>query len=233
MKTLYRAAFSAAIIFSIHAGAQEGPSQVPVQFTRTYAPLGFDDNDNIQIVGEGAFPNSCYRQAETKVAVDHPGKTITLAPTAYKYGGMCLQVILPYDHVVDIGLLQKGTYTIVQDGKSIGHIDIRKSAVRDPDDYMYAPISQAYFQSRGTSNQVYLTGDFPLSCWKLKQVKFDIQPDVLVIQPIAEVDPSLPCTPGKFHFETATEVGSMKPGRYLLHVRSMNGKSVNNLIDIR
>ena len=224
--------FLAASVCSVYVSAQTAPTQVAAHFNKLYVPIGFDDNDNVQIVGEGVFPNSCYRQAETKVQIDATTKTVILAPTANKYDGMCLQVMLPYSHVIELGLLSQGVYTVLQDGKSIGKIDVRKSSVREPDDFMYAPIEQAYFHSQGSSNQVYLTGDFPTSCWRLKKVNFDIQPDVLVIQPIVEIDNSVPCTPGKFHFETATEMGSIPSGRYLLHVRSMNGKSVNNLVDV-
>lgn len=232
MKQLKSAFIFAALIFSSQAFAQGSPTQVPVAFARTYIPLGFDDNDNVQIVGEGAFPNSCYRPAETKIQVDHAAKTVTISPSAYKYDGMCLQVILPYNHVLEVGILQTGTYTVLQDAKPVGKIEIRHSSVREADDFMYAPISQAYFQSRGVSNQVYLTGDFPMSCWKLRRVDFEIQPQVLLIKPIIEVDNSVPCNAGKFHFETATELGGISPGRYLLHIRSMNGKSVNNLVDV-
>ena len=65
-------------------------------------PDGFVSNDTAQIVGEGMFSNSCYRHAETTVRVDHVNKTIHVGPVAYKYNGYCLQVILPFDRVVDV-----------------------------------------------------------------------------------------------------------------------------------
>ncbi len=234
---LVKSAFAIlALLFAVQQASAENhtPMLVPVNFKKIYIPDGFDDNDNVQIVGEGLFANSCYRFAETKVRVDHNTKTIHLGPLAYKYPGYCLMVILPFDRTVDVGILKEGTYTIVQetDGATLGQIGVKTTISKEPDDYLYAPISQAFFIPRGLINKVYLTGDFPTSCMKLKEVKSQVQSDVLVIQPMAEIDPSVPCVDGKFHFETTADVRFMKSGRYLLHVRSMNGKSVNNLVDV-
>ncbi len=97
---------------------------------------------------------------------------------------------------------------------------------------MYASVSQAYFQSKDSVNKVFLTGNVPSRCMKLKEVKTQVQSDVLVVQPILEIDPSEECVPGQSRFETSVDVGFMKPGRYLLHVRTMNGNSVNNLVEV-
>ncbi len=222
------------LLFAAPAMADASPTLEPVSFDKIYTPDGFDSNDNVQIVGEGVFSNSCYRHAETKVWVDHEKMTIRLGPVAYKYGGYCLQVILPYDRTVDIGILNAGTYKIVQSvsGRSLGTITIKPATTLDPDDYLYSPVSQALVQSKNGKTGVYLMGDFPLSCMKMKEVKFQVQPDVLVVQPISEIDPSQPCVQGKFPFSVNKDVGAMNAGRYLLHVRSINGKAINNLFDV-
>lgn len=224
-----------AIIFTIQAKAEDNtPIKVPISFGKLYVPVGFDNNDNVQIVGEGMFPNTCYRYATTLVKVDHKAKTIRLNTVAFKYPGVCLQVMVPFDRVVDVGILKEGEYSIItnNDNQNVGRVSIHTSKTKEADDFMYAPISQAYFQSKNSVNKVFLTGNLPSSCMKLKEIKSQIQSDVLVIQPIVEIDPSVPCVGGQFHFETSVDVGFMKSGRYLLHVRTMNGKSVNNLVDV-
>jgi hypothetical protein len=210
------------------------PTKVPASFSRVYVPEGFDSNDNVQIVGVGVFSNSCYRNAETLVRVDAPNKTIHLGGLTYQYKGYCLQVMMPFDRVVDLGILNAGTYTVVQetDNRVLGKIDVRAAIKQEPDDSLYAPVSQAFFDSSKGANSVYLTGEFPLSCMKIKQVNFNVQSDVLVVQPIAEVNLGLPCNKGSFPFNVSTNVGAMKPGRYLMHIRSMNGKAVNNLVNV-
>lgn len=235
MKFLFMS-FTAALLFSAaHAKADDGPSKVKVNFGKIYVAKGFDSNDKVQIVGEGVYNNGCFRNAETKVRVDHDAKVITLTPYAYKYDGMCIQVIMPYDRVVDVGILKAGTYKVKQDGQStfLGDVETTVATTKNPDDFTYAPISQAFFKGNGTSNIVSITGEFPNSCMTLKEVKFDVQPDVLVVQPIAEMQEGKDCKDGSFYFEKDTEVGPMKAGRYLLHVRSMNGKAINNLVEVK
>ena len=222
-----------AFVMSTYANSHQ-PKQVPIGFEKLYVANGFDDNDNVQLVGEGYFPDSCYRSADVKATVDHVKKIVRVKTTAFLYEGICLTVILPFDRVVDLGILNAGIYKVVRDIDSveIGRVGIKASLTKDADDYLYAPVSQAFFLARDHSNKVSLTGDFPSSCMRLKEVRHIVQPDVLVIQPIAEIDPKVKCAHGKFHFETTLEIGEMKSGRYLLHVRSMNGKAINSLVDV-
>lgn len=236
MKLISSAFALLAIFTALSVRAEENtPLKVRTQFGRLYIVDGFDNNDNVQIVGEGLFPNSCYRNAETLFKVDHKEKTILLAPLAYKYPGLCLQVIMPFDRVIEVGLLKEGQYEVLQEGDSrvLGEVKVLATTSKEPDEQMYAPISQAFVQASQASNKVFLTGDFPLSCMKLKEVKAKVQADVLVVLPVAEIDSSKPCNKGRYHFDAMTDIGPMKTGRYLLHVRSMNGKSVNNLFDVR
>jgi hypothetical protein len=222
-----------AIIFAIQAKAEDNtPTKVQISFGKVYIPDGFDNNDNVQIVGEGMFPNPCYRYATTAVTVDHTAKTIRLNTEVYKYPGVCIQVMMPFDRVVDVGILKEGNYSIITDNQTVGKVNIHASKTKEPDDYMYASVSQAYFQSKGSVNKVFLSGNFPSRCMKLKEVKSQVQNDVLVILPIVELDPAEYCVGGQYRFETSVDVGFMKSGRYLLHVRTMNGKAVNNLIDV-
>lgn len=211
------------------------PDKVPVSFNQLYIAQGFDSNDNVQIVGEGRYLDGCYRNAETKVKVDHKAMKIHLTPYAYKYNGLCIKVILPFDRVINIGILKAGTYTITQGDQNnvIGKIETKPAITTTPDEFVYAPVSQAYFRNQGTINTVSISGEFSNSCMKLKEMQFDVQSNVLVVQPISEMTESSTCVEGSFPFESDTEVGPMKPGRYLLHVRSMNGKAVNNLVDVR
>ena len=102
------------------------PSKVGVSFNKVYVPEGFDSNDTVQFVGEGLFANSCYRPAETRVTVDHAAKTITVGPVAYMYQVLCLQVILPFERVIDVGVLHEGEYTIRRENEteSLGEFSV-------------------------------------------------------------------------------------------------------------
>lgn len=211
------------------------PLKVPAYFQAMYVPGGYDSNDLIQIVGEGKFANSCYRQAETNVRVDEVKHKIFLGPVAYFYPGICLMVILPYQKTVDVGILKPGKWEIVQetDKKTVGEINVATAKSESADDYLYAPISQAFYYELATLGRVTLTGEFSNSCLRIKEVKVTQEPDVIVMQPIAVMEQRSNCQDGKFPFTQVTRIDNVTPGRYLLHVRSLNGNSINSLIDIK
>lgn len=240
LKGVYMKIFQTALILLTSFAASASfadpslPTKVPASFSKVYVPVGFDSNDNVQIVGVGMFNNSCYRNAETSVRVDEASKTIHLGGLTYQYSGYCLQVMMPFDRVIDLGILKAGSYTVIQetDKRVLGKIDVRATTKSEPDDNLYAPISQAFLQAGKNANIVHLTGEFPLSCMKMTDVKVDVQEDVLVVQPIAAVTNNVPCQKGSFPFSVDTKVNNMKPGRYLMHIRSMNGKAVNNFVNV-
>src|SRR4051794_25152 len=61
-----------------------------------FAPPGFDENDNAQIVAYGQLINTCYKAAPPDVEVDKGRKQIRVTTRAYLYEGCwCLQVIIP------------------------------------------------------------------------------------------------------------------------------------------
>lgn len=227
------ATFFAALVAHAQPTVKSEPSTEAVTFSKIYVPLGFDSNDHVQFVGEGMFQNSCYRPANVTVATDVATKTIKVGPVAYKYNGLCLQVILPFDRTVDVGVLAAGTWQVVQaDGKQVGQIKVSPALTADPDDYLYAPISQAYLHQTNGKSELMLNGNFPNSCMKMQDVKFNVQDDVITVQPIATMDQGT-CTGPAVPFTQVVQLGAIKAGRYLLHVRSMNAQAINTMIDIQ
>lgn len=225
-----------AFLLSVGAVASADFSPRPVQavFDKIYAPDGFDSNDLVQVVAEGHFPDSCYRLADAKVEVDLANHDILLRPSALKYGGMCLQVIVPFHRVINIGLMPVGQYKIVQavHGAPLGEMTIRPAQSREPDDFLYAPISQAVLQNVSGKAFVMISGVFPSSCFSMQEVRVKVEDDLIVVQPIANFAASRDCKSGKFPFENTVAVPEVvSGGRYLLHVRSMNGQAVNSLVD--
>ncbi len=90
----------------------------PAIFQKIYVPSGFDSNDHVQIVGEGMFRNTCYRPAPSSVRVVEATKTIYIGPIAYEYAGLCLQVVLPFERTIDVGILKAGLWKIARNACS-------------------------------------------------------------------------------------------------------------------
>lgn len=237
MKQLFFNALSIVSLVAVAgiANAQIEPTKVGSAYSHMYSPGGFDSNDHVQIVGEGIFRNTCYRPAQTKVRVDETARQIIVGPAAYEYQGLCLQVILPYNRVIDVGLLKPGKWEVLQgpQAERLGEINVRAAITDSADDFLYAPVSQAFFQQKGTGAEVLIAGEFSNSCMTLDNVQVTIEPEVLVLQPIAKMASTGACKDGQFPFNKKVSVKILPAGRYLLHVRSMNGNAVNTLVDMK
>ncbi len=211
------------------------PTKIPAAYQTSYIPGGFDSNDSVEVVLEGRFSSSCWRPAEISFSVDQDKKEILVGPAAYLYPArLCAQLILPFDRVVSFGVLKPGTYKLIQatDGADLGEIPVQAAQTERPDDFMYAPVSQAFFKKRGADGDVTLAGNFPNSCMQMDEVKVTLEPKVIVLQPIAKIDKRLGCHDGHYPFQVKTKIPNIPAGRYLLHVRSMNAKSINSLVDM-
>ncbi|MBC7753466.1 MAG: hypothetical protein H7Z71_04455 [Moraxellaceae bacterium] len=208
------------------------PKKIPSQFNKIYAPGGFDSNDHVQIVGEGVFHNSCFRQAETIIQIDNVKKQVSVFPVAYEYPGICLQFMVPFQHVVDIGILEAGNWEILQGTlhTKIGSVQIRKSVSDAADDFLYAPVSQAFFYKNNSTGQVNVTGEFTNDCLSIDEIKVTIEANVIAIQPIAKMSTDKICTEGLFPFSKTVSLGPVPAGKYLLHVRTLNGNAINSIV---
>ncbi len=209
------------------------PVKKPTLFNEIYVPGGFDNNDVVQIVGEGMFRNTCYRPGPANAVVDEKNFTVTLNATAYEYSGICLQMILPFERTLDVGILKDGTYKVFQNGELLDTFKVSKAGSFQPDDHLYAPITQAFFRQEGNVSKVLLSGEFASDCMKINRIQSAVEKKVLVIQPIIRMEKRGNCKAGKFPFNAVANIENVPQGRYLLHVRSMNAKAVNNLVDVK
>lgn len=235
MKAFYALTLLGSLLAAPAMAETTPPVLKAATFNTVYVPGGFDSNDNVQIVGEGMFRNTCYRPAPTGFQVDQERKTVTVGPVAYEYAGLCLQVILPFDRVIDVGPMKAGTYSVIQQpgNVTLGTFKVREAKSSNPDDYLYAPISQAFFRQKGATSEIVLSGYMPTNCMHLDNVKVTVEEKVLVLQPISSIESRNDCLRGHFPFSKTVRVEGVKQGHYLLHVRSMNGKAINTLVDVK
>lgn len=226
--------FTFALALTGFVARAEDPQLVTGVFHTGYVPDGFDSNDRVQVVAEGYFSNTCYRTAGYESKVDVNKKVIEVASRAYKYKGMCLQMIVPYSQVINVGLLEAGVYTVKDKNHgTLGSLKVKLSTSGGPDDYLYAPISQAAVESDASGHYVAVSGKFTNSCVEFKDLRAEIQKNVILVLPISEMADRSDCVAGSFPFSKTVKLGNgLTPGRYLLHVRSLNGNAINNLVDI-
>lgn len=231
---LATATILAATVLSTATAQASRPVLVSANFDVGYAPTGFDTNDQVQFAAEGLLPDSCHKPAPPELDVDLTAQRIHVKPNALRYAGPCLDVVVPYSQVIDVGLLPSGVYTIYAgtSRKVIGRLPVREAVSAAPDDFLYAPVAQAFYRKNTARHAIILTGEFTNSCISFVETRVSVDKNVITVQPITQLREGTNCRVGRFPFEKRAELPQMRPGRYLLHVRSLNATAVNSLINV-
>lgn len=209
------------------------PVEILTPIEHIYSPKGFDSNDNTEVIIEGYLPNLCHKAPTSKVKVE--GKKINIEVTALRYhpsNPFCPEAIVPFVETVNVGLLDKGDYDIVVNGKSIyeqrGEISVAESTSNSVDEHVYANVE--YVAKKSDSREVTLKGYNPSDCFVLDEINVvDNGKDVYSVLPkMKQISDFCPMKMVPFSYKM--EVPSkLEKERVLLHVRSMNGKSVNSI----
>ncbi len=221
-------------LFAVAAWSQTNPQLKASMLETGYIPDGFDSNDQVQFVIEGTYHDTCSKSAGTRFTVNPSSKTIQVAPYEYRYTGPCLDMLVPHNEVVNLGVVQPGKYQILQTGgRALGTLNVNLARSGVADDYLYAPISQAYVRKVNGRVAMTLSGVFTNSCMQVKKIVANVQSNVVTVQPLALLLPTATnCIIGRFPFEETTYLPMQRSGRYLLHVRSLNGEAINTLFDL-
>jgi len=230
-------------VFSGSASANDDfvPQLVTAPVERVFVPLGFDSNDNVEVVLHGHFPNTCYKLGPALYSVDEATKTVEIEALSYQYAGGCAQLMVPFTQSVSVGLLKEGDYTVTVKQRPDARtsiLQVNEATTSQPDDYLYAPVDSASMVSLlGDTKAVKLEGEFPLmfdGCMVMKEVKVNVtQGDVIVVQPIAEIVRGEPCTSDQhsYKFSVTAEIpGVLLEDEYLIHVRVTSGESLNKYV---
>lgn len=214
----------------------EQPEKVSVALTEAYIPGGFDSNDRAQIVIEGYFPNSCYRVGPYEKQLNTSSQELNIRQTAYKYKGQCLMMMVPFNQTVQVGLLKASTYKVkdASTGRDLGALPVATASNSSPDEHLYANINEAYVGViDGNKKSIVLQGELPGDCWAVKETRTVLDGrKVIAVLPIIEKIRETNCSDYRMPFVSTAEIPRVEAGRYLLHVRSLNGLAINKLIDL-
>lgn len=239
-QTLALISFASVTLLSGHALA-DSPRLVPAPIEKVFVPQGFDDNDNTEVVLHGHFPNTCYKVGPVKIEYGTDGKTISLEPQAYRYNGIaCAQVRVPFIQTARLGLLAEGAFQIkIKDQPDVPAraLEVAHARSQSPDDFLYAPVESATIKRADDGRATLkIEGSYPyffIGCMLITDLKTQITSDnVLVVQPIAEIKDDSECRGMSHDFVLEKEVGTLAAVEYLIHVRTLDGNSLNRLMDL-
>jgi hypothetical protein len=206
--------------------------EVSAPVKAVFIPKGFDSNDDAQVIVAGAYPNSCYKVGPTTVSVDKETQTVNVAVNAYYTAdSYCLMLYIPFTQAINVGVLPAGKYQVVVN-KTPRELMPVSLATRDQlDDYLYATVSALSRVSRETFQ---LQGYLPNSCAAISEIRVIEEPgNVLTVLPIVKFAEG--CSPSDstsdLAFSESFEVPAGLKGQKLIHVRSLNGSSINQVMD--
>ncbi len=211
------------------------PIETEVPINDVYSPMGFDSNDSSEVIVSGFLPNLCHKSPMTKAEIK--GNKIDIKVTALKYDAsnpFCPEIIVPFVKSINVGLLNKGNYEITVNGKSPyekkSKIFIAESTSNAVDEYIYANVH--YVEKEEGSRVVALKGYNVSDCLVLDEVKFlsnkvnaySVLPKMKKIRDFCPMK----MTPFSYDVEVPNTIPANK---ILLHVRGMDGSSVNSLFN--
>lgn len=205
--------------------------QVPVD--HLYIPAGFDSNDNVEVVVTGFLPNLCHKNPNAKVKFDANGR-VDIEVTSLYYdetNPFCPEMVVPFTLPVSLGVLDTGSYAVaVNNEKSnIGTLNVQESTSNAIDSYHYAYVSNVL--KKPGSHRIHLKGYNPSDCFVLDKVEsisnnkdsFSILPKMKQIRDFCPMK----MVPFTYEYDVPK---TLTKKNILLHVRTMDGKSVNTIL---
>lgn len=235
MKSLPSWLFALTFASLVH-GASAG-TYVPVASENLFVPRGFDDNDDIVVTVAGNFPNTCYQLAHAELKTDGTSNRIQVQQMAYVVPGPCSRVLVPFSNTVHLGRLPAGNYVVLtKDAGLRSALPVSRAPVPTQDDYLYAPITAATFIPSLSGGSVYLEGRRTNSCMRLRDIAITYTGATIQVMPIIALDKrqpdGSPCRNIDEPLRLTKKLARLSRGRYLLHVRSLNGRSVDVVINV-
>ncbi len=201
-----------------------------------YIPQGFDTNDTIEIMVTGKLRNSCARIGAEGTQLDESKRVISVTLSSYEYSGKCLETEIPFFFPVYIGMLRTAGDYAVRDAVSqrvLGWVRVAKAPKSGSgvDDVVYPLLTDAFVLSAQGRRVLVLKGLLPADCVTLGETRLEVQPNVLVAVPSLVRTADRQCRRGTFPFTKTVELRRALPkGLFLLHVRSMGGRSIQKMI---
>ncbi len=209
--------------------------EVSQPIVKVYVPNGFDTDDSVEIVVMGILRDSCTQVGRVSGDLDEARKILTINLTAYEYSGNCVKADIPFYLPVYVGPIRNPGIYAIQDNptrRAIGTLGVGRAPVSGSgvDSLPYPPLTDAYLLKQEGKDVLVLKGFMPMDCLTIDSVDVQVQPDAAIVRPrMARLESS--CRKGNFPFTKTVPITQTLPrGVFLLHVRSMGGRSINKIV---
>jgi len=186
-----------------------------------FTPKSFDSNDNAQIVLAGVFTGYCMKMGATDFKIDVNEKKIFVRQSASVNGNcMDIDMFIPYSNVLNLGSLPRGDYQVMA-----------LQADGTYDEMAMLPIHVNFATKKSLTNPTLtLSGYFTNTCLEFDRVEVNNKGgNVIEVLPLAKVSKS-DCKSEPRFFTKSVRLSDFPAKDTLIHVRAMNGQSLNKVI---
>lgn len=215
------------------------PEVVEAPIDHVFIPNGFDNNDNVEIVVTGKFPNPCYSRNAYDIKVHNDVIKISVTSLSMDDPAYtkCEPLKIPFTEVVNLGNLQGGNYqVVVNEGGTYEQKDsikIGTASSNSVDENIYAMVD--YIETGftgGASGDAILIAQSPSPCLVLDRVDYRTNgKDTLSVLPIMKkISSNCPEKRERLEIPIKFEPSHFKSNVMLLFVRTIEGRSVNSII---
>lgn len=220
-------------LMSTNLWAQVEIKELPV--AKIYIPKGFDSNDASQVIVSGELPNLCYKSPRHSIKRVGNKFSIKVEGSYVKNTdpGKCINISVPFLEEVTLGELPAGAYQIAlangQNNFRVQELVVKEAKAQIRDEHFYADVK--FIEESDANRVVKLIGHHPNDCLEIEKVEIlSNDADTLSLLPILKIR-SGHCTQKRVPFEYNYEVPMLEnmARGVLLHVRVMDGRSVNHL----
>jgi hypothetical protein len=209
------------------------PVLTDVPIDHVFVPKGFHSHENAEIVITGFLPNLCHRAPQTSVSVVGDEIRVQVRSLYYEINNpFCPMVLVPFVETVSLGVMDKGNYPVKINVNTPyelkSNITIEEYVSDAYDDLVFANVT--HVEDKGAERKVLLKGYNPSDCFVLDAIEYDHNElDTYSVYPkMKQISNFCPqkMVPFEYEFTVPTD---LKRSRVLLHVKALDGNSVNSI----
>lgn len=214
------------------------PEVVTSPVDHLFVPKGFDNNDNVEIVVTGKYPNPCYIRNTSEVEVKDDKIFINVTALRRDGGSECESMAVPFSEEITIGNLQAGKYEVIVNQatrhEQTEKLDVAISRSTGVDDHIYAIVDYVELGfTGGLSGDALLLARSPSDCVVFDHVEYlSNNKDTISILPIMKkISETCKEKTSRFEIPVKFDPRVLPYKDILLFVRSIEGKSVHSIIN--
>ena len=198
-----------------------------------FIPAGFDDNDNVEVLVSGSFPNDCYTQNKIEIKVHRNQIQVRITALTSPSKNFCDELKVPFLETITLGQLPSGNYEVVVNGLLRDSLEVKEASSLDVDDSLYAPVDYVELGfTGGLGGEVMLIGRAP-DCLEFDQVETisNGKDTVSILPKMKRISDTCSTETTQFQIPVKFDPEALEHDKVLIFVRSTDRKSIHAVIE--